>query len=56
MLEQIYIMPTGRMLLLFESFAKKYSYNAKIIVDYIVMLDSLKMIDSFININKKKKI
>lgn len=56
MLEQIYIMPTGKMLLLFESFAKKYSYNAKIVVDDIVLLDSLKMIDSFININRKGKI
>lgn len=48
MLEQI-TDDNGKLLLLFESFAKKYSYNAKIVIDDIVELDTNTIIDDFSN-------
>ncbi len=48
MLEQI-VDDNGNLLLLFESFAKKYSYNARIVIDDIMMLDSNLIIEDFSN-------
>lgn len=47
MLEQISLIEDENMILLFESFAKKYSYNAKVVVDDIFILDTLKIIEKF---------
>lgn len=49
MLEQITLDQEKNLLLLFESCAKKYSYNAKIVIDHVISLNSLKIIS---DINK----
>lgn len=44
MLEQITLYQSKNLLLLFESCAKKYRYNAKIVVDHVVSLDLQRVI------------
>ncbi len=45
MLEQITLNNKFNILLLFESFAKKYNYNAKVVIDDIVIIDTEKVIN-----------
>lgn len=47
MLEQI-VIRNGKMLLLFESFAKKYRETAKVVVDSVVILDVEKILYDFL--------
>lgn len=49
MLEQI-TDNNGKLLLLFESFAKKYSYNARIVIDDIIKLNTNAIIEDFSNL------
>lgn len=53
MLEQITLNNKNNILLLFESFAKKYSYNAKVVIDDVYALNTLEIIDKFKNICEK---
>ena len=46
MLEQI-VNINGKLLLLFESFAKKYSYNARVVVDDVVIINVDTILEDF---------